>query len=489
MKDKLAKSAQRSLIGWAYHRLQDGDSKAMGNMIMGQKSFFRHSNGNVSVVMALSVIPLLAVAGAAIDMVHANNAKTALQAAVDAATMAGGTSKITNQADMSILVEKYLASNDAKGSIDSMTSVDFGTVPATGNFYIKASGKMNTSFMGLVGYPTLDIGAYSEVEHGGNALELALVLDNTASMNSEGRLTALKASAKNLVNTLLTNPAPGAYIKIGIVPFSNYVNVGQSNRFKSWADVPADYTDTTAVTYTSYPNAVYSNCHLVDHAYTNDGVPAVWQENVCDVSPGSPVTSSYFPTHQWNGCIGSRNNPLDESVGAIGNKYPGIMDVGCPAPLTDLTDSKSTLNGQIDAMVANNETYIPAGLLWGWNMLDSAEPLTGAKSKAEMTALKGIKSLVLMTDGDNTLSATYPRHDGNDAAAADAKTAQLCENIKAEGISVYTVGFKVTKPSSVNMLTACASNTTQAYTAADDTALAAAFSEIAATLAQMRVAK
>jgi Flp pilus assembly protein TadG len=456
---------------------------------MARKAFFGDINGNVSIMMAVAVVPLLAAAGAAIDMVHANNAQTALQSAVDAAALAGGTSGFHSHADLAALVNKYLAENNANFSISSTDTVDFGTTPSTNNFFVRVNGTVKTDFMSLVGIPSMGLGAYSEVEKGGQALELALVLDNTASMNSEGRLAALKISAKKLVDTVMTNKPAGAYVKIGIVPFSNYVNVGVGNRNKSWADVPVDYTDTTAVTYNSYPNAVYTNCHIVDHAYINDGVPAVWQENVCDVNAGTPVPVTYFPTHTWNGCIGSRNDPLDVSIGTPSVKYPGIMDVGCPQPLTDLTDTQSTLNSQIDAMVATGDTYIPSGVLWGWNMLDSQQPITGAKTAAEMANLKGVKAMVLMTDGDNTLSATYPTHNGSDAAAADAKTAQLCTNMKADGISIFTVGFKVHKPSSLAMLAACASNSSQALTADNDAALLAAFDQIGASLAQIRVSK
>jgi Flp pilus assembly protein TadG len=456
---------------------------------MVRKSLFADIKGNVSIMMAVAAVPLLAVAGSAIDMVHANNAQTALQSAVDAAALAGGTSGFSSNADLSALVNKYLAENNANFSIGSADTIDFGNTAGTNNFYVRVNGTIKTDFMSLVGIPTMGLGAYSEVEKGGQALELALVLDNTASMNSEGRLAALKVSAKSLVDKIITNKPAGAYVKIGIVPFSNYVNVGLGNRNKSWIDVPADYTDTTAVTYNTYPHAVYSNCHLVDHPYTNDGVPAVWQENVCDVSPGAAVPVSYFPTHTWNGCVGSRNDPLDVSIASPNVKYPGILDVGCPMALTELTETKSTLDSQIDAMVATGETYIPAGVLWGWNMLDSQQPLSGAKTAAQMLNLKGVKSMVLMTDGDNTLSATYPTHNGGDAAAADAKTAQLCTNMKADGISIFTVGFKVHKASSLAMLAACASKPSQALTADDDAALMAAFDEIGASLAQIRVAK
>jgi Flp pilus assembly protein TadG len=456
---------------------------------MARKSFLTDVKGNMALMMAVTAVPLMVASGAAIDMVRANNAQTILQGAVDSAALAGGTSKLSNTDDVQTLVTKYLNTNGEENALTTVSHFDSGKILASGNFYVKVEGKVNNYFLGLVGMPTTDIGAYSEVEIGGMAVELALVLDNTASMNSQGRLTALKASAKNLVDTIMNNKPAGAYVKIGIVPFSNYVNVGMSNRFKNWIDVPADYTETVAATSTSYPNATYSNCHLVDHPYSNDGVPAVWQENVCDVNPGTLVTNFYYPSHSWSGCVGSRNNGLDTKIVGLGNKYPGLMDTGCSSAITDLTDVKSTLDSQIDAMNAVGETYIPSGLLWGWNMLDSNEPLSGAKTKAEMTALKGSKSLVLMTDGDNTLSANYPYHNGNDAAAADAKTAELCENIKAEGITIFTVGFKVSKPSSVAMLSACASNPTQAFAAEDDAALMSAFNQIALAMSQVRVAK
>ncbi len=279
---------------------------------MAWKTFFRDVAGSMPIILAISAVPLLLASGAAVDMVQANNSKTALQAAVDAAALAGATSRITNPSQLRSLVGKFISSNDAKDSLTfSNSDISFGTIATSGNFYVKVTGKMHTSFMAIAGYTNLDINAYSEVEQGSSAIELALVLDNTASMNSEGRLAALKVSAKSLVSTIMTNAPAGAYVKIGIVPFSNYVNVGLGNRNKSWLDVQPDSVSTVAQTYATYPNATYTNCHLTDHPYLNDGVPAVWQSNDCDVNQGAPVMVSYYPSSTWNGCVGSRNNGLD----------------------------------------------------------------------------------------------------------------------------------------------------------------------------------
>jgi hypothetical protein len=126
-------------------------------------------------------------------------------------------------------------------------------------------------------------------------------------------------------------------------------------------------------------------------------------------------------------------------------------------------------------------------------MLDSSEPITGAKTKAWMNANKGTKALVLMTDGDNTLSPLDPqdltRHDGNNVALANDTTAETCKNAKKDGIKIYTVAFKVTNTVAKDMLKDCASTSDMAYSADDATALNSAFNEIAKSLIATRLTK
>lgn len=101
---------------------------------MVRRSFFGDVKGNVTIMMAVAVVPLLAAVGAAIDMVHANYAQTALQSAVDAAALAGGTSGFNSDADLSALVNKHLAENNANLSIGTADTIDFGTTSTTHNF-------------------------------------------------------------------------------------------------------------------------------------------------------------------------------------------------------------------------------------------------------------------------------------------------------------------------------------------------------------------
>lgn len=453
------------------------------------RGFLRSTAGNASVIVGIMAIPLFAAAGVGVDMVRANMAKTVLQNAADAAAIAGGTSGVTDSDDLQKLVEDYVRANGGEDYVSALTKVEPVLDTQNRTFSVKLEAKMNTSLMKLVNIGEMEMSAYAEVVLAGSGLEVALVLDNTASMNADGRLSALKVAAKNLVDDLMEMNAQGADVKIGIVPFSEYANVGMANEFEPWMTFPNGKSQTTYSCWMTYPNATSSNCHMVDGSYDNDGVPVSYQYEQCDWDYGEGVEQCGNYTVSWQGCVGSRNAPLDEGVSSPGIGYPGVLGVNCPSVLTPLSNDKDMLKANIDSLVAVGNTYIPAGLVWGWNILDPNQPITGAKSKSQLAATGGKKALVLMTDGANTLSATYPEHKGTDAAAANAKTAALCENAKDDDIEVFTVAFMVTDATASALLHDCASDASKAFTADDPEALVQAFHDIGAKLAAIRLSK
>lgn len=461
-------------------------------------SFLRNSAGNTAIMFSLAAIPIMLGAGAAVDMVRADNTRTILQAAADAAAIAGATSGKTKESDLNDIVKEYLEVNGAQEALSSVKKIKQNMDKSKRTFEVKIDGRLKTSFMFLAGITELDIGAKAEVNIGGGGLEVVLALDNTESMNYEGRLPALKSAAKSLVDTVLDGTgSSGAYVKIGMVPFSNYVNVGLGNRGKSWITVAADSTIDTC--WDTYPDATKTNCRMESWTGYSDGVPQTYTSEVCDWSYGSPVKQCGKRDIKWNGCVGSRSNPDDSKIGGLGNKYTGLVKdqsgewgVWCAAEITPLTNDKDVLNANIDAMNGIGNTYIAPGVLWGWNMLDSAEPLTGSKSKSWMATNKGTKALVVMTDGANTLSpdmTNYKYHDWGDAVEANKITAETCKNAKKDGITIYTVAFMVKDAVAKNMLADCASDSTKAFTADDATALNTAFKDIANSLLAVRLTK
>ncbi len=230
---------------------------------------------------------------------------------------------------------------------------------------------------------------------------------------------------------------------------------------------------------------------------TRDGVTTSYQARVCDheYGPKEWRTYSYVKHHKWKGCVGSRNYPLDTQDTAPNSTIPGLLDRGCSREITTLTPSKSTISNEIDNMSASgNQTYIPAGLMWGWRMLSSDAPLTNGVSKSKMKSDNYTKAIILMTDGENTVSPNYPDHRTRNGTDADKLTKEICENIKDDGtgkekIRVYTVTFAVTDPATKKMIRECATNDSYYFDASDSAALAAAFEQIGKSLVTMFISQ
>src|SRR5690606_15689205 len=95
------------------------------------------------------------------------------------------------------------------------------------------------------------------------------------------------------------------------------------------------------------------------------------------VPPRESCTVDRTSTQTWYGCVGSR---LKESVrladGDVSVPYPGFIATSqqCPSPILPLTSNKGSILTSIAGMTQNvgnykPATYIPAGLMWGLNVL------------------------------------------------------------------------------------------------------------------------
>jgi Flp pilus assembly protein TadG len=394
--------------------------------------FLRSSSGNMGIMLAVATVPLMIAVGVAVDMVRANDTQTVLSGAADAAALAGATSgKVNDAAFLEKTVRSYLKANDALLALKSVTTITQNVDLSSATFKVVIKGKIATTFMALAGFDNIDLAAEANVNLGLQSLEVALALDNTGSMAGQ-KIIDLQASAKELVATLESEKASYSSLKFSLVPFAQYVSVGTGNAGEPWLSA----------------------------------IPA-----------------------GWAGCVGSRPSPEDEMAGTGATPFPALAGVPCQASITPLTSNVAAINAGIDAMVAANSTYVPGGLLWGWNALDSAAPFTEGLSKTQMKAVNGRKVLVLMTDGWNTASPLYPDHTGNDTAYSDAKLTTMCNNVKGDGIELFTVAFQVPSPSMKALLVDCASGTDHAFEAGSGTALHDAFSKIGQMMASVRLTK
>jgi Flp pilus assembly protein TadG len=396
------------------------------------RKFLKSQSGNVTILLGLSLVPLMLATGAAVDMIRSNNTRTLLQGAADSAAVAGAASKDRTTAGLKQVVEDYLKANKAMDALQYVSNITQDMDMGQGTFTVKISGKIDTAFMHLAGFPTMDVGAVSQANVGATALELAMVLDNTGSM-AGAKIDSLKASANQLITILEGEKGDYSTLKIGVVPFAEYVNVGTGNLGAAWLDASA-------------------------------------------------VTAA-----NWLGCVGSRNAPFDADAGTSGGLYPALTGQPCNQSIQPLTEDIGVVRAKINAMTAQGNTYIPTGLLWGWNVIDSQEPFTEGMSPAALAAARGRKAIVLMTDGENTISPTYPTHDGFVPSTSNGKLADVCANVKGTNVEVFTVSFMVNSQPIKDLLSGCASQPENYFDASNSAELYASFTEIGRSLASIRL--
>ena len=454
-----------------------------GPVIHAVNDFKRETSGSIATIFAFAFLGLTGMVGMALDYTRYQTIKTDLQASADTAVIAAAV------ADKSVTTPEEVAQSTltANWATKARPSTATITVQDLPNNELQATAKTSlpTTFMKILGFSTIDIEVISSVVYGQNQAEVALALDTTGSMSGQ-KLSDLKSAARLLVDTAYAAPGAAARVQFSVVPFARYVNVGTMSQNAPWMSVPANSSSTSNVCSTTTPVTGTSNCTTQTATYYDDGVLKSYQYQQCDYTYGPPVTtcSNVTTTTTWNGCAGSRTYPANtQKVVTSGNPVPGIMNVSCPSQLQRLTKIKPDIYNAIDGLVATGETYIPAGLVWGWRTLSSEAPF--ADGAASSTSAR--KVLVLMTDGTNTASPNYPDHEGSNSTTADTLTTELCTNIKADKVTVFTVAFAVTDTAIKDRLKACASSEVNFFDATNSTELTTAFEKIGRTLAAMYI--
>jgi hypothetical protein len=162
----------------------------------------------------------------------------------------------------------------------------------------------------------------------------------------------------------------------------------------------------------------------------------------------------------------------------------------CPgAALKPLTANRAALEKTIDSFNANGSTAGHIGIQWSWYMLSPkwADVLPAASAPLAYNPKKVAKFAILMTDGEfNTAFAGVPKKGdttGGQAGLSSAYATHLCDEMKKDGIEIFTVGFMLKEAGAKATLGGCASPNTKSVNHYDETSsgaeLKAAFLDIA----------
>ncbi|MCB1429666.1 MAG: VWA domain-containing protein [Nitratireductor sp.] len=449
-----------------------------------QRHFLRNEGGNFAITFAICAIPLFLSAGLAVDYSSAYMFRGRLQNAVDTATLAAGKEMTQlNDGQLRKIVRQYVASNLEAADNDYIRKLDIDIDRSKMSLKVTADAKMNASFAPLIGIKTLDYEVVASVKTATGGIEAVLVLDNTGSMAGT-RLDQLKLASNTFLDDMFAQNTTSNKVKIGIVPFSEYVNVGTDNRNASWMNVESD--SSREVCGETRDVLSKSGCSIENTSWMQDGILQTGTREVCtNITYSEPYQTCWQEETKWNGCAGSRDHPFNLRDANYNKRIPGAMNAWCPSRLTQLTDNRNALKNQIDSMYATGNTYIPAGLMWGLRAISSKAPFTEGTAKNTAAQKNITQAIILMTDGENTLSKDPNSyyHNAHDVDEANQYTLAACDAIKKEDIKIYALTFGDTVPQETkDMIKSCSSGSGYYFDADDGQALKAAFADIAASL-------
>lgn len=122
-------------------------------------SFRRDRGGNVAVIFGFSVIPVMGLAGGAVDLHQATRDMAGLQSAFDAASIAG-----VKQAALGVAAVTLAAQNHLDGNLPArLKAYPISVAVSDGGKTVRISvdGTMETTFLGVLGMKTMNVVAKS----------------------------------------------------------------------------------------------------------------------------------------------------------------------------------------------------------------------------------------------------------------------------------------------------------------------------------------
>jgi len=439
----------------------------------------RAANGaNVTVIFALSIVPVVGAVGTAVDYSRANSVKVAMQAAADATAL-----MLAKNIAASSLSSTQISQQASGYFTAALNRPDANGVAVTANYNaqsgsqvtVNATATVKSNFMTLLGVSTMQIGVNSQASWGGGSkMQVALALDNTGSMIEYNKIGSLKSATHGLLDQLKAAASNPNDVNVAIIPFSRDVNVGASpsNIAAPWID----WSDWDS------ENGTDVNTQTCTKVVSKKGKPT----NKC-VSSTTWVPAAHTT---WNGCITDRDqdydvknttpNPADKLLPptSASTLFPAEQYDACPVTMIGLTNDWTALNAKVDQMTPNGNTNQSIGLAWAWQALTSGQPMTAPGKGPDVQQI-----IILLSDGLNTQDRWYI-----DQASIDARQQILCNNIKGAGITLYTIQVNIGGMDKLStLMQGCASKPEYFYYLTSAGEIASVFNQIGTKVTQLRL--
>jgi len=377
------------------------------------RKFCRSETGMTLPLLALSIVVITGMVGTAIDIARLQLVQSKLQFSLDAAALAAGSTAST--ANINAEVTKYLNVNFNGYLGSTITATSVATNNTATVFTLSATATLPSTFMNVLGIPTLTATANSQITRQIAGLEVAIVID----VSYGDDLNDFKAGLTNFIQTLFTSAAGVSdNLYVSIVPFNQTVNIGTAN--SAWLDPGSDAAILAANPAGWGPvgnaNSVWGGCVMAragNEALIDDPPVSgntLFEEDYYPSDTAATIKSKLGISNaqanqdwnkytQWTTLNGNQQTD-DITTGAFANDYglniwQGLGMTGppawagptpyyasplnttnqgpnfmCPPTIVPLTNNKQTILDTINSISVIQGDWLPdQGMEWGWNTL------------------------------------------------------------------------------------------------------------------------
>ena len=381
-------------------------------------------------VFAIAIPIVIGATGVSTDIAFAYLIKQRLSHALDAAAVAAAAASSGND-DVQATIDQFFEQNYPPEKLGATSSVQVSLDGS--DIIVSATADYDTFFVKFLGVDAIEVYAESTVAREIIGLEVGLVLDVTGSMNTyvDGikNIDALKTAASSFVTILFDRAIFDDTIKIGVVPYATAVNVGPYGLDNDFVNNP------DGLEFNQNNNNEWHGCVLA-------------LENPEDTQDGDSSTEWEMYRHTFEHAA-SWFNPSEWWGGYGQFKYQVYDDYYGPnyscnrSYILPMTSEEQSILDHVDTLYASGSTLGNLGMAWGYRLISPNEPFTeGSNYDNE----EWQKAVVMMTDGDNYMNPYYSAYGGFtqhsvDVSELNDRLEQTCTNMKAQGISIYTITF------------------------------------------------
>ena len=240
--------------------------------------------GATAAITALLMVALIGCAGLAVDTARAWLVEDRLKTAIDAASLVAArqmSDPNRNAQATAVFWAQFTQGGGSHNYLGATVTNLLITPDANDSSKIKvsATATVPTTLFGVISAQTVSSSDFAVAQRAGTGLEVALVLDQTGSMNTvvngQTKLAAAKAAIQTLLNILYGNNDTQLNLWVSVVPFARTINVGTAN---------AGFLDTTNVQ--GWDVTKWTGC-----------VEAL--RNGTDLSEAAPTGGSRFRPYYW----------------------------------------------------------------------------------------------------------------------------------------------------------------------------------------------